>query len=181
MKILKKRYVAIIFVIIVAVVFSIIGIKVSVTRQAEKIEELFYSGIDGQTGIQGYLDNAFKEAKVIHYTVTEYFDDEYTDGLRETYNALFEADTIGEKFECNQAMMAEIESLIPLIETEFDMLDYDQLYLDTHLEKMDNIQKMIETSSYNEKVAEFEQTVLGSFPVNLLKGILGLEAPEYFA
>ena len=118
MKILKKRYVAVIFVIIVAVVFSLIGIKLSVTRQADKIEEMFYTGIDGETSIQVHLDNAFKEAKVIYYAVEQYFDDEYTDGLRDAYNALVEdADTIHEKFEYNQDIMAEIESLIPLIET----------------------------------------------------------------
>ena len=180
MKILKKRYVAIIFVIIVAIVFSLVGIKLSVTRQANKIEEMFYTGVDGETGIQIYLDNAFNEAKVIHYTVIQYFDEEYTDGLRDAYNGLVNAETIAEKFEYNEAILAEIESLVPMIETEYDMLDYDQLYLDTHMKNMDNIQKMIENSSYNKKVAEFEQDVLGSFPVNVLKGILGLEAPEYF-
>lgn len=181
MKILKKRYIAIIIVIIVAIVFSFIGIKLSVTRQAEKVEEMFYTGVDGETGIQVYLDNAFNEAKVIHYTVIQYFDREYTDGLREAYNALVEAETLAEKYEYYNAILTEVESLIPLIETEYSMLDYDQLYLDTHIENLNNIQQMIDNSSYNEKVAEFEQDVLGIFPVNVLKGILDLEAPEYFS
>ncbi|MBE6949387.1 MAG: hypothetical protein E7456_06030 [Ruminococcaceae bacterium] len=181
MKILKKPFVAIIIVLIVALVFSLVGIKLSVTRQAEKVEELFYTGIDGGTGIDTYLHNAGNEAKVIHYTAIQYFDEEYTDGLRDAYNNLIEAETIEEKFKYNQDMLTEIESLIPLIEMEVNMNSYDSIYLETHMGYMDDIQKMIDRNTYNEKVAEFEEEILGKFPVNLVASLLGLEAPEYFA
>lgn len=175
----KKRSIAIIFVIIVAIIFSLIGVRLSVNRQSQKVENIFYTGADGETGIQTYLDNAFKEAKVIYTTATEYLDSEDTKAFRIAYNELYEADTISEKFNCNETLKAELDALLLLMNDE-NLLNYDKVYLETHVGKMENIQQMIEKSSYNEKVQEFNENVLGSFPINLLKGILGLDAPEYF-
>lgn len=180
MKLFKKRYIAIACVAIVAVLFSLIGIKLSVTRQADKIESIFISGINGETGIQTYLDNACNEAKVIHYTASAYLDREYTEGLRSAYNSLYEAETISKKHDCFENVISETDSLEALLNASTDISEDDRIYLSTHMENMKNIQRMIETSSYNEQISEFEQKILNVFPVSLLKGILRLEAPEYF-
>lgn len=180
MKILKKRSTAVAFVIVAAVVCSLAGVKLSVSRLANKTEKTFYDGVDGETGIQIYLDNACNEAKVIYYTASEYLDEEYTDGLRNAYNTLYDAEAISEKHDCFEELVEEAGAVELLLKTENSIPEDDRSYLELHLKNMDNIRKMIESGSYNARVADFEQSVLNSFPVNVLKGILKLEAPEPF-
>ena len=45
---------------------------------------------------------------------------------------------------------------------------------------MDNAQRLIGQSGYNEAVAEFEEDVLGSFPLSILRIPAFAGTPEYF-
>lgn len=180
MNILKKHSVAIIIVIIIAVVFTFVGISISANRQAKKVENLFYTGIDGETAIQTSLDNIYKEAKVIYSTAEEYLGGEIPKAFRIAYNNMYEAETISEKYDCYQILIAELEALHPYMEDGIDN-SYDKIYYATHKENLENVCLMLENSSYNEKVQDYEDNILNRFPVSLVKGILGLEAPEYFA
>lgn len=180
MNVLKKRSVAIIIVIIIAVVFTFVGIRISVKRQAEKVEAMFYSGVDGETAVQTSLDNIFKEAKVIYSTAEEYLGSEIPKPFRIAYNNMYDADTISEKYDCYQKLMAELEVLHPYMEEGVDN-SYDKIYYATHKENLENIGLMLDGNSYNEKVQDYEENILNRFPVSLVKGILDLEAPEYFS
>lgn len=180
MNFLKKRYVAIIIVIIIAVVFTFVGIYVSVNRQTKKVEDMFYTGVDGETAIQTNLDNIYKEAKVIYATAEEYLGSEIPKPFRIAYNNMYDADTISEKYDCYQTLLQELEALHPYMEEGVDN-SYDKVYYATHKENLENIRLMVENNSYNEKVQDYEENILNSFPVSLFKGILGLEVPEYFA
>ncbi len=180
MKILKKRSVAIIIVLIIAIVFTFIGVDISVNRQAQKIEDMFYTGVKDETALQTNLDNIYKEAKVIYSIAEEYLGSDIPKAFRIAYNDLYEAKSISKKYDCYETLMSELALLYPLMEEGVDN-SYDEIYMATHKESLDNLKLMMERSSYNTKVQEFEDTILNSFPINLIKGIMKIDTPEYFA
>jgi hypothetical protein len=163
MKILKKRSTAVVIVVILGVLFTLFGARRSLDRAAKNIESLFYNGVGSETSIQTYLDNEFKEAKVIYSTASRYLDDDTVSGFRAAYNALYNAETINEKYICYRTLKEEFSSLTQSMGS-VDLEDSVKDYYSTHVTNMVNIQRMIDSSSYNEKVSEFENTVLKAFP-----------------
>jgi hypothetical protein len=179
MTFLKKRSTAIIIVVIVGVVFTLLGARLSLDRQAAKVEAVFYDGAGGETAVNTYLDNLFKEAKTVYTVAANYMDDDSTAGFRAAYNDLYNATGISKKYDCYARLMSELNGIAAGLDRSEITLEELQ-YADSHINNMRNISRMIDSSDYNVRVAEFEKATLGAFPANVLKLIVRPHTPEYF-
>ena len=179
MNFLKKRSTAIVIVVILGLFFTLFGVRRSLDSAARKTEKLFYDGVGTETSVQTYLDNEFKEAKVIYSTASKYLDDDEISGFRAAYNGLYNAETISEKYGFYSSLKDELNAVTEAMKGA-EMEDAVKDYYNTHVRNMKNIQQMIDSSTYNVKVAEFEKTVLKVFPANILKKIVHPYIPQYF-
>ena len=179
MNILKKRSTAIIIVVIAAILFTMIGVRRSLDREAKKVQALFYDGVGSETAVQTYLDNEFREAKTVYSIASKYLDDEVTNGFRTAYNDMYNAETVREKYLSYAKLTSEL-SLITQAIDDSELTRDESKYFTEHVNNMKNIQRMIDSCSYNEKVAEFETKTLGAFPANIFKKIVNPSSPEYF-
>ena len=180
MEILKKRSTATVICVVVCIISLLLGVHLSVNRQLNKLEDAFYNGVyskDGYTlpSVQQQLDDRYDAAIGIISLIPS----EFAADMRDACNWLLEAETFSEKYDANVALQAAYEDMLQSVDTS--MFDERTLggfndYCDT----MDNAQRLIENSGYNEAAAEFEDEILGSFPLSILKYPAFAGTPEYF-
>jgi len=179
MEVLKKRSVATVICVVVCVVSLLLGVHLSVNRQLGKLEDAFYNGVyaNGYTlpSIQQQLDERYDAAVGIISLIPSDIGGE----MREACNILIEAETLSEKYKANTELQLAYEEM--LLNVDASMFDERTLGgFNDYCSTMDNSQRLIDTSGYNEAAAEFEDEVLGSFPLNILRYPAFAGKPEYF-
>ena len=181
MEVLKKRPVAVTICVIVCVVSLLLGVHLSVNRRLGKLEDAFYNGVyskeSGYTlpSIQQQLDERYNAAIGIISLIPS----DLASDLRNACNKLIEADSISEKAQANKDLQFAYEDV--LLKIDISMFDERTLCgFNDYCSTMDNAQLLIERSGYNEAAAEFEENVLGAFPLSILRYPAFAGTPEFF-
>ena len=181
MEVLKKRSTATVICVVVCVLSLLLGIHLSVNRQLGKLEDAFYNGVYSKDAgytlpaIQMQLDERYNAAIGIISLIPS----ELAGNLRDACDWLLEAETLSEKYEANEALQAAYENVLQNVDASM----FDERTLggfNDYCSTMDNSQRLIETSGYNEAAEEFEDEILGSFPLSILKYPAFAGRPEYF-
>ena len=181
MEILKKRTVASAICAVVCVLSLLLGVHLSTSRQLGKLEDAFYNGVYSKEAgytlpsVQQQLDDRYNAALGIISLIPS----ELAADIRAACDMLIEADSISEKAAANDELQAAYEAML----LKIDVSAFDERTLggfNDYCSTMDNAQLLIQRSGYNEAAAEFEEDVLGSFPISILKYPAFAGRPEYF-
>ncbi len=165
----------ILFLILRGVVESTLGKKIAAASA------LFDKGTGGQPGISAELNARLQAADGLQNIAAKY-DQVYSEysALRSTHNALREQlnsqdRDLGRMFDLNETLSKDFiacrEALEPLTEGKAHNA------LGEYQSAMDEAQKVIDVSGYNNAIREFGQKVLNRFPASLLKGLVKEKAP----
>ena len=186
MKFLKNRGAAAAISIVLMVVSLFIGVHKSAQNASDKIEKLFYDGTNsaGSENTVSIYDQLTKRADAALgiVTIASNYDSvsEAAEEVRNARNSLLDAESISDMFVKNQSLERSTQQLVTLYrQLELDERDSDGL--DKYCQRFDGAQTLIEQNTYNDKVTEFNKSVLNAFPLSVLKGIAGVEAPEKFS
>ena len=177
MKKLKNRKIAIVISAAVIIVSVLIGVNKSVYSQIKELDDSFENGV--YISSEDYTKRT--DAALGLVTLASEFEDmaEEQSALRSAREALMSADTIQEKFVCNEVLEEAYKRIV--LAFSYETLDENQQNAyDSYTSTMDGAQSLITSSSYNRTVAEFESEVLNAFPVNILHFEFITGAPEYF-
>ena len=181
MEALKKRSTATVICVAVCIISLLLGVHLSVNRQLGKLEDSFYAGVYSKSAgytlpsVQEQLDERYDAAIGIISLIPS----EFASDIRDSCDWLLEAETFSEKYDANVALQAAYEDMLQNV----DLSMFDERTLggfNDYCNTMDNAQRLIENSGYNEAAAEFEDEVLGSFPLSILKYPAFAGRPEYF-
>ena len=181
MEALKKRSTATVICIAVCIISLLLGVHLSVGRQINKLEDAFYNGVYSKNAgytlpsIQQQLDDRYDAAIGIISLIPL----ELASDMRNACDWLLEAETFSEKYDANVALQSAYENMLQSV----DISMFDERTLggfNDYCDIMDNAQRLIGQSGYNEAAAEFEDEVLSSFPLNILKYPAFAGEPEYF-
>ena len=197
MRVLKKQPVAILIALLVVVGAIFFGINRSVGEEVAAVRAQFYEGVfDPQAGftrpgIQGQLTQR-TTATMRMLSIGEHShadSSELEQAGRELHTArtaLIDLLTVGAGpsalFAADQELtlvsMRYFSLLHPLVEAaEGEDLEALEGANNTLLAAAG----AIETSGYNEAVGAFHRTVLGGFPMNILRAFVFVQMPELFA
>jgi hypothetical protein len=186
MSFFKNRAVAWIIFIAVTVVSVFFGFSRSFQRASNKVTDLFYDGIYDEEenytvpSIDSQLTNRYQAATGMVATCSAYSSlNSLTDELRNAKNALYDAETLGDKYKANQVLETAYTALYSAFK-DIQANGKDVEAMDTYASTMSGAQSVINSSEYNEKVDEFMQKDWQSFPANILRNFAGTSAPEYF-
>lgn len=181
MSIFKKSATAKAICTVVCVLSLLLGIHLSVNRQLNKLDDSFENGVyskeSGYTlpSVQAQLDDRYNAALGIITLIPS----DLADELRSACNELKIAETVNDKYKANVDLQNAYEAMLK----EVDTASFDERTLTGftgYCSVMENAQYLIESSGYNEAVAEFETDILGSFPLSILKYPAFAGTPEYF-
>lgn len=181
MNTLKKRSTAVLICVVVCIASLLLGVHSSVNRQIGKLEKSFTHGVYSkedkytQPSVQEQLDERYNAAVGIISLIPK---DQASD-LRNACDRLLEAGSISEKAMANKGLQAAFEDMLAK-SSSFDFDERTQKGFEEYCSTMENAQRLIGKSGYNEAAAEFEEKVLGSFPLNILKYPAFVSSPEYF-
>ncbi|MBQ4040084.1 MAG: hypothetical protein IJC91_03010, partial [Oscillospiraceae bacterium] len=170
MSILKKTSTAAVICVVVCIISLLLGVHFSVNRQINKLEESFTHGVYSKEAgytlpsIQEQLDDRYNAAIGIISLIPS----EQASDLRSACDHLLEAGSISEKAFFNKTLQYAFEDMLAKSDT-FDFDERTQKGFEEYCSAMENAQRLIEKSGYNEAAAEFENEILGSFPLNILK------------
>ena len=186
MKFLKKRSVALVIAVIVMAATLLIGVHKSATSAINKIEDLFYKGTNsvGSDNTVAIYDQLEKRAQASLgiVTIASNYDTltQYAQEVKNNRNALLECDSISKMFILNQELEKSTQKFISMCQ-QTQLSQRDSEGIETYSQQFNGAQTLIEQNSYNEKVSEFNETVLNKFPLSMLKLIVGVDAPEKFS
>lgn len=162
---------------VVIVMFTLIGLNRSVAAQAEKTAALF----DSRTGIAAQLQERVNAARGLCALASGRADmQDAFDALRTAYNALYDAQSVHDKYVANAALGAAWETLwVALDGAELDEADREQAGY--YADMFSNAQRCIDTDGYNDAVAAFNADVMQTPVARLLRGVIRVQLPEAFA
>ncbi|MGM9522137.1 MAG: hypothetical protein ACI3VB_06625 [Oscillospiraceae bacterium] len=198
MEILKSRKTAALILAAVIIVFTPLGARLSLQRAADKVENMFYDGVYIEEekytsgAIADYLEDVIKNTRGLVTVGTDVnaLSDE-TEALRSALNALIDAETIGEKYSANAAVIDSAEKFYNAAKSALNpnSVSYSEL-ADTIEKSLSNLEEYysnlvavegsIELNRYNDAVAEFEADVLGRFPAGAIANIFSIDLPDSF-
>ena len=181
---IKKTLLIILAVIVVLLLLFLILRGVVESTLGKKMAEasaLFDKGTGGKPGIAEELKARLNAADGLQNIAAKYDQvyDEYS-ALRSTHNELREllnagSGELGRMYDLNEALSRNFtacrEALEPITEGKAHAA------LGEYQSAMDEAQRVIDVSGYNNAIREFLRTVLDRFPASLLKGLVKEAAP----
>ena len=193
MTFLKKQSTAICITVMVAIVFSFIGCSLSLTKQGNKIEEMFTVGVYRDTesyvqpSIQSQLDKS-ADAALGMITILNHYPQLKLEAncLTEARRDLLDAEEIDWKYVNYTHFYKSAKIIIDLLdsgsvvtdgETVVTLTEDDYEAFKSYAGTITGANGVIEKSDYNKKVTEYVRTAK-SFPANIF-GIFA-DGPEYF-
>jgi len=197
LKLLKKQPVAILIALLVVAGALLFGVNRSVGGQVAAVQEQFYSGVfDPQAGftrpgIHGQLTQrttaALRMLSIGEHSHGDAPELEDADrALREARAALLDLLTVGagpsELFPADQALGMAASRYYTALHALVVAADGDDLdALESAYGTMQSAARVILESGYNEAVGTFHRTVMGQFPMNVLRPVVFQQMPELFA
>ena len=197
MKHLKKQPVAILIALIIVAGAIFLGVNRSVNEQVAEIKAQFMNGVfdaaAGYTrpGIHGQLTQRTTAAmRMLSIGEHSHADSqELTDAGRELHaarSALIDLLTVGAGpsalFQADQIFDMAADRYYALLHPLVVEAEGEDLQaLEAADATMRGAARVIEESGYNELVGTFHRTVLGQFPMNVLRVMVFVRMPELFA
>lgn len=172
MKFLKNRVVAYILAVLCSLTALLGGTSISVKKQSAKIEQLFYTGVTYDGYLHPSADTQLKDRCNAALGIISMMDNDDVRDLYDARNELMDAESISDKYLSNYKLQLAYERLKPFIGSSAAEKEYCEI--------MDGAQSLILSSGYNDKVLEFENDILSSFPLNIIKFFVPLKGPESF-
>ena len=179
---LRDRKVAIVITIIVMICSTGFGVHRSLEDKGEYAEWVFYHGSFGDGGgIQDELDTRAGLASNLLVVAGRYLDseDEAVQRLKEARETLVTADGIGEKYLANEELSQAADNLAQVLDA-CNLTDNDRRYQRRIIVDMESSNEIIGHDEYNQLANAYNRNVLGVFPANVLKEIVGVEELETF-
>ena len=188
MNFLKKRSTAIVIFVVVVVLFSLVGCRLSLDKACRKAEAAFFDrdllqAEDYHTcpaeQLQHCVDYATRLLAVIG-----------TDGpWSDAYEALvqarlglmdaLDAKNIPDAGTANQALAEAVADVEAVYESGAPLpASYDDI--DAILSDFYGAQATLDDPAYSDHILAFRDKELGAFPANILRRLLGVKTPETF-
>lgn len=181
MKYLKNYKIAIFIALLVCLLASLLGMRLSVGRQAAKLETVFMEHNDGSgKGLGQYLRQIDESA----YNLIQLGDQlgASTDALAQARNRYAEAKTYGEYYQACLGLCSAADRLYAdmsgreLTAQQQNMLT--KYYKDGINDQKDKLSHM--AIAFNECVDDYN-SIFRTFPLNLFRYLLGVGEAEKFA
>jgi len=187
MEFFKTRKAASAVLAAVILVFTLVGMHLSLARLSKKTTAMFYDGVylksEGYTSasIETHLEKRL-DASLGLVTVAANYPAlaAETDALRTARSALSSAGTISAKYAANTQLETAWKTLWSAMDGA-GLSDSDKSNAADYAKTLNSAQNAIAANQYNSKVSEYETDVLGRFPVSAVKGLVAPVPPEYFA
>ena len=179
---LRDRKVAIVITIIIMILSTGFGAHRSLENRGEYAEWVFYHGSYGDGGgIQSELDTRAGLASNLLIVAGRYLDDEdeAVQRLKNAREALVQAENIGEKYIANEELSQAADNLAQVLNA-CSLTENDRRYQRGIIVEMESANEIIGHDEYNTLANAYNRNVLGSFPANILKEIVGVEELETF-
>lgn len=180
MKHLKSFKVAVVIAVVVCILATLLGMRISVSRKASKLEKVFTSNTDGSDkGIGLYLKQIDESANNLislgKQTGTS------TDALSAARDSYAKAKTYGEYYDAYLDICSAADLLNAELEgkqlTENDRKLLQKYYQDGIKDQKDKLSHM--AVGFNESVDEYNN-MLKRFPLNLFRYLIGAKEAERF-
>lgn len=197
MKILKKQPVAILVALLIMTLALVYGVNRSVGEQATAVKDQFYNGVlDGQAGfrragIHGQLTQRTTAAmRMLAIGDFSHPDEpelqtagaELQTARAEMIDLLTEGAAPGALFVADQNLTLAAQRYFALLHPLVTAAQGEDLEaLEAAEDTMQNAARVIAESGYNEAVGVFHRTVMGNFPMTVLRAIVFVQMPELFA
>ena len=197
MKHLKKQPVAILLALLVVAGALFFGVNRSVSEQVAAMKEQFYNGVFDpavgyvRPGIHGQLTQRTTAAlRMLSIGEHSHADSsELEQAGRELHaarTALIDLLTVGAGpsalFAADQTLSLAADRYYAILHPMVVVATGDDLEaLESANHTLLAAAGAIETSGYNEAVGAFHRTVLGGFPMNILRAFVFVQMPELFA
>lgn len=181
MKYLKNRKIALALALLICILASLLGMRLSVGRQAEKLETVFMEHNDGSgKGLGQYLKQIDESA----YNLIQLGDQVgvSTDALVQARNRYAEAKTYGEQYQAYLELCSAADRLYAELSGK-DLTAQQQTMLMKYYENGINDQKNKLSHmavAFNECVDEYN-SIFRTFPMNLFQYLIGVGGAEKFA
>ena len=179
-----NRRLAVIILIIVICVFTLVGVNRSLSALASDISKGFYDGVYNDSegylekSIQSHLNNRIDAANGMITMDVPAASDEL-DALRQARYALMNGETVKDKYEAN-VLLTECSERAYEALTASSLTDEQATMLGHYISTLRSADKAIEKLSYNDKVDEFYNKTLKTFPVSAFRVLISVDGPEYF-
>ena len=198
MRHLKKQPVAILLALILVAGSVFLGVNRSVSEQVAVLKEQFYNGVFDpavgyvRPGIHGQLTQR-TTATLRMLTIGAGYHHADEAELRDAHQALEQARSVllnlltagagpSALFVADQAMTMAVERYYALLHPLILADEGEDLQaLESANDTVLNAARVIQQSGYNEAVGAFHRTVLGQFPMTVLREIVFVQMPELFA
>ena len=187
-KLLQSRGAAVVITIVLCLVFAVLGMNRSVAREAEKATRTFYEGVEADGYTSASMYSILKSIDTYSLTFSSVLADvpeldaargELIDARRGLVDAM-EAKDIGSMYEANHLLSARARALMDRAESAALTRGDREKAADAY-QKLASAQGALERNPYNEEVAGFARSVMGSLPVRLMRGLIFVEGPQTFA
>ena len=188
MDLFKKRSVAIAVFVLTVVVFSLIGCRKSLDRACRRAEAAFFDA--DLLDAEGYYTCPGDQLEYCVDYATRLLTVIGTDGeWSDAYEALvqarlglidaLDARNIPDAGQANQTLVEAVDKVRALADSGVELPesydDYDEI-----MAGFDGAQSVLDDPAYNGHILAFREDVLGAFPANILRHLLGVKAPETF-
>jgi len=175
-----NRRVALIVLIVSVCLFTVIGVNKSLSKVAADITQGFYDGVENNEGyteksIQSHLDNVANAANGLSAIL---LDKTVGDTLKVQRNELLNAATLHEKYTALEAIYNTVSEILLSSQLPYDSKDADAFSY--YISTLTGAYRAIGLLSYNDKVDEYYNRTLKTFPVSILSLVLSPDGPEYF-
>lgn len=181
MEFLKNRRNAKRIAAAVIVLCFFFGTGRSIRREIGKVEALFYSGVEGRVSINAQLAKKVNESHNLLSVADDYKSvlGSLPDNLRAAGETVTLAADPASKYKANESLTAAASDLTEAL-SQCDLTAQQRDVVTEANQNMENIDKAIAKSGYNDAVDEFNNTVLRAFPASVMKGITGAGEAEAF-
>ncbi len=187
-KLLQSRGAAVVITIVLCLVFAVLGMNRSVAREAEKATRTFYEGVEADGYTSASMYSILKSIDTYSLTLSSVVADvpeleaargELIDARRDLVDAM-EAKDSDAMYGADCLVSERAKALMEQAESA-GLSQGDREKADEAYQKLSSAQGALERNPYNEEIAGFERSVMGSLPVRLMRGLIFVEEPQAFA
>ncbi len=183
-KLLSDRRVAAAVLLLVVLVFTPLGAGRSLKHAVQKVEEQFFTGVDGRGAIADYLSDSANAALGLVTVGAKYGDAaEETGELRADRSFLLDAMEGRDVSAYAEANALVVRSFAALKEKllSLELSERDAADVDYYVSQFEGAQGAVAHAGYNEAVEEFVADTYERFPASLIASALGIDPPRSFS
>lgn len=169
----------------VVLVFTPLGAWRSLKGAVGRVEDQFYTGVNGRGAVADYIADAENAALGLITTGANYEAAEReTQALRDARAALadvLEENTprLSEVRGANESMSGAFAGLKEAL-LSLELSEQDAANIEYYSAQFEGAEGAVSHAGYNEAAEEFTEKVYNSFPTKLIGGLFNVEPPEIF-